>query len=366
MNKKINKLSQPHTIFSTENSIGENPKVKHNNVLKHLKNKGLDAHSIDGNWKGSKEKNILVFNPDKNSNKLDRLAHSLGQEAIIHSDGYSHSIKFLNGDHAGKEIKGRGIIHHGDNKPDSNYSSIDGHHFSHVFDTEKAEDKPTHRWSEFPQYESKKDSKLKSPDSGNDKFETSKGTIIELEHTDDINTAQTIASHHLAENQDYYKFLEIMESKEWNNFVNFVIKVMNNRGPLSDKARGNSEKDIEKYEAVIDGWIAANSLEKGEIARALKGLGLSLAMAHGAHYIGQQQDDYQSRMVPRISQATQIERQAPQQTVAKPMTPKAKSGIKPQQQMKQQKPVQGLGGQKQNPAKTKTEAPKTPKSNTKE
>jgi hypothetical protein len=89
-------------------------------------------------------------------------------------------------------------------------------------------------------------------------------------------------------------------------------------------------------------------------------------MAHGAHYIGQQQDDYQSRMVPRISQATQIERQAPQQTVAKPMTPKAKSVIKPQQQVKQQKPMQGLGGQKQNPSKSETKPTTTPKSNTKE
>lgn len=45
--------------------------------------------------------------------------------------------------------------------------------------------------------------------------ELDRGAQVELEHTDDINTARKIAKDHLAEDPLYYTKLDIMENQPW-------------------------------------------------------------------------------------------------------------------------------------------------------
>lgn len=46
-----------------------------------------------------------------------------------------------------------------------------------------------------------------------DQEQLDKGAKVEMEHTDDINLAREIAKDHLTEDKDYYKKLEVMETK---------------------------------------------------------------------------------------------------------------------------------------------------------
>jgi hypothetical protein len=104
------------------------------------------------------------------------------------------------------------------------------------------------------------------------------GTKVKMEHTSNPAVAKKIALDHFGENINYYKYLKIMESKEFADFVTLVHKVM-------------SEED---------------DMEKGEIMRHAKNLGLALAIASGAHHIASQDNDSPSSIKAPIAQSKAV------------------------------------------------------------
>jgi Protein of unknown function (DUF5661) len=110
------------------------------------------------------------------------------------------------------------------------------------------------------------------------------GTKVEMEHTDNPHVAKKIALDHFAEDINYYKYLKIMESKEFSDFISLVHKVM-------------SEDD---------------DMEKGEILRHAKALGLSLAIAHGAHQMAQQDKESSTSAKAPVEQSKTVS--APKKT----------------------------------------------------
>ena len=115
---------QPHFIFSAENPLYPTKfKMSHDDVLGFLNDRGYKAESIKGKY-GDHEKSILVHNPPKHAVKhLFNLAHSLGQESSIYSNGHDHEMHFHHGDNAGKHIKGQGTAFHKKPPEDYFYSS---------------------------------------------------------------------------------------------------------------------------------------------------------------------------------------------------------------------------------------------------
>jgi hypothetical protein len=96
---------------------------------------------------------------------------------------------------------------------------------------------------------------LKPEIKGQDKLQSKKGQISEANHTYNKDIARRIGSQHLAEDKDYYKFLEIMESKEFKDFIYFAIKAMANEGPLSQEAIDellHEDEEIKKSENVSE------------------------------------------------------------------------------------------------------------------
>jgi len=134
-NKSMNTALGSHIIFSAENSPYPD-KVKstatHAEVLSFLKAKGEDAHEVQGHY-GAPEKSIVVHNPKKPEH-IKRLAHSLGQESVIDSDGKNHRLEYLHGVNVGKYAQGSGTVWHSQ-KPKDFYTSLpDGRHFTHNLD----------------------------------------------------------------------------------------------------------------------------------------------------------------------------------------------------------------------------------------
>lgn len=127
-------FQKPHILMSAENPHHHQElKMSHEDTLKMLQNKGYDASEVKGKY-GSPETSIMVKNPPKHSNKhFHELARKLGQESLIFSDGYNHEMHYVNGENAGKHIKGQGTeIHH--KEPEDFYTTDEnGTHFSHNF-----------------------------------------------------------------------------------------------------------------------------------------------------------------------------------------------------------------------------------------
>jgi hypothetical protein len=129
-----------HMIFSAENSPYPDKvkgKATHEQVLEFLKSKGEDAVEVQGHY-GSPERSILVRNPKK-PDRIKRIAHGLGQESIIHSDGKNHRMEYLHGPNAGKHARGTGTVWH-QSKPKDFYTTMDGKHFTHNFDFDRLYD----------------------------------------------------------------------------------------------------------------------------------------------------------------------------------------------------------------------------------
>jgi hypothetical protein len=122
-----------HIIFSAENSPYPDQvksKATHEQVLAHLKSRGENAHEVQGHY-GSSERSIIVFHP-KNPEGIERIAHGLGQESIIHSDGTNHQMKYLHGSQTGKVVTGKGTVWHQE-KPNDFYTTLNNKHFTHNF-----------------------------------------------------------------------------------------------------------------------------------------------------------------------------------------------------------------------------------------
>lgn len=128
-------LQKPHFIFSAENPVFKD-KVKlnmsHEDVVNMLLGKGYDVSEIQGFY-GKPEKSIVIHNPHHESvDSLHRLAHKLGQDSSIYSDGYNHEMHFHHGENAGKHYKGQGTNFH-KKPPEDFFSTIGDTHFTHNF-----------------------------------------------------------------------------------------------------------------------------------------------------------------------------------------------------------------------------------------
>lgn len=125
----------PHFIFSVEQPRYDSKiNMSHDEMVGFLKDKGYQVDSIKGHY-GEPEKSIMIHNPPKSSLKyFHDLAHKLGQESSIYSDGTSHEMHFHHGDYAGQHIKGQGT-NISENKPEDFYSELpSGGYFTHQFD----------------------------------------------------------------------------------------------------------------------------------------------------------------------------------------------------------------------------------------
>lgn len=123
---------KPHFIFSAENPMHHSKyNMGHDETLAFLRKKGYEVEEMMGKY-GDHEKSILVHNPPKHAiAPLQKLAHDLGQDSSIMSDGYNHELHYHHGDEKGTHIKGQGTDFH-KIEPNDNYSTLsDGSHFSH-------------------------------------------------------------------------------------------------------------------------------------------------------------------------------------------------------------------------------------------
>ena len=140
LSKVENKLlphsfQQPHVLISAENPYHHQElKMSHGDLHQLLQNKGYDVSEIQGHY-GSPEKSLMIKNPPQHSLKhFNELARKLGQDSIIHSTGDVHEMHYVNGEKAGKHIKGQGTEIHSQ-KPEDFYSTTpEGTHFAHNFD----------------------------------------------------------------------------------------------------------------------------------------------------------------------------------------------------------------------------------------
>lgn len=142
--KKLHSIhdKQPHFIFSAENPLyKENNKLgwDHGKTLDHLKNKGYNAETVQGQYGGARENAIIIHNPPIHAvPHLQQMAKDLGQESSIYSDGNWHELHFHGGENAGTFVHGQGTQIHS-NKPDDNFSHMgDGTVFSHQFEWSKS------------------------------------------------------------------------------------------------------------------------------------------------------------------------------------------------------------------------------------
>lgn len=126
------KIQGPHMIFSAENPMHP-VKVQgtHKEVLSSLQHAGEDAHEVQGKY-GKPEKSIIVYQP-KSPEHIAELAHSLGQDSHIESDGTNHLIHYNHGEKAGQADAASGTVFH-DHEPDNNYTKLpDGTIFTYRF-----------------------------------------------------------------------------------------------------------------------------------------------------------------------------------------------------------------------------------------
>ena len=108
--------------------------MNHEQVLGHLKQKGFDAHEVQGHY-GAPEKSILVHgvNPDQ-AQQLHGMASKLGQDSSIYSTGQHHEMRFHHGEKAGQSHYGNGTQFHSQ-KPNDFFTTLpSGEHFTHGFD----------------------------------------------------------------------------------------------------------------------------------------------------------------------------------------------------------------------------------------
>jgi predicted RNA binding protein YcfA (HicA-like mRNA interferase family) len=132
-----------HFLFSAENPMHPHKnemKMDHKQALKHLKEKGFNAHEVKGHY-GSPETSIMVHNVSpKQSEHLHELASKLGQDSSIYSNNGKHEMRFHHGENKDKKVHGEGTVWHKE-KPKDFYTTLpNGEHFTHNFNFDKSED----------------------------------------------------------------------------------------------------------------------------------------------------------------------------------------------------------------------------------
>lgn len=112
----------------------------HEQVLHGLRRQGMNAREAKGKYGGKAERSIVVHDPKEHDvHTLHVLAHNLGQESAIHSDGQKHRLYYYHGDNAGKYHEGQGT-EWASHEPEDNYTELaDGDsgqraYFRHNFD----------------------------------------------------------------------------------------------------------------------------------------------------------------------------------------------------------------------------------------
>lgn len=133
-------MQKPHFIFSADNPMYlAKLKMPHEQVLQFLQDRGYKAEEMKGKY-GDEERSIFVHEPPKHALKhLQKLAHSLGQESSIYSDGYNHELHYHHGENAGKHNKGQGTAYH-KQIPTNYYSTLGNETFTHNFDVDNLHD----------------------------------------------------------------------------------------------------------------------------------------------------------------------------------------------------------------------------------
>lgn len=99
------------------------------------------------------------------------------------------------------------------------------------------------------------------PDSHFDSVQLRRGTLVELEHTKDWNTAKTIAKHHLLEDKRYYHKLATIE-EHVPMFTSNEQFIRNALVPLSAVA----DEDFQGNPDMKDVWAAAAAVAMGASA----------------------------------------------------------------------------------------------------
>lgn len=141
-------LRQSHFIFSPSNPH-EKPELNlsPDQVMKLLKDQGMlaeEAFGVYPNKEGvpTPEPSIVVHDvKDEHLPQLFELARMLGQESAIHSKGGHHTARYLNGENAGKLVRGKGTQVH-EEEPENYYTKTkNGLIFSHDIDWDHLHDK---------------------------------------------------------------------------------------------------------------------------------------------------------------------------------------------------------------------------------
>lgn len=133
LSKKGEPYRQSHIILSADQPYHPTEtNMDHDSVKAMLEGKGYDVESMKGKY-GGLERSLLIKNPPKHSHKhFYELARKLGQDSLIFSNGYDHELHYVNGDKAGKHLKGQGTTIH-NQEPEDFYSTLeDGTHFTHL------------------------------------------------------------------------------------------------------------------------------------------------------------------------------------------------------------------------------------------
>jgi len=135
MSEHKDKVKGPHFLFSAENPrFPQKTTLSHEDVVKHLKGAGFDAHEVNGHY-GSPERSIAVYGVSKvQGEELHDMASRLGQDSSIYSNGKQHEMRFHHGENAGKAHYGEGTKWHLQ-KPADYFTTLPGghHHFTHDF-----------------------------------------------------------------------------------------------------------------------------------------------------------------------------------------------------------------------------------------
>lgn len=139
MSAHKDKVKGPHFLFSAENPrFPQKTALSHEDVVKHLKGAGYDAHEVHGHY-GSPERSIAVYGVSKmQAEELHDMAARLGQDSSIYSNGKQHEMRFHHGENAGKAHYGEGTKWHLQ-KPGDFFTTLPGgqHHFTHSFNFEQ-------------------------------------------------------------------------------------------------------------------------------------------------------------------------------------------------------------------------------------
>ena len=127
-------FQKPHILMSAGSPLyHQELKMNNEEVANMLRKKGYNVSEVVGKY-GTVQPSLMIHEPPKHAYKhFHELGRKLGEESLIISDGYNHEMHYVNGENAGKHIKGQGT-EISSKEPEDFYSTDEnGTHFSHNF-----------------------------------------------------------------------------------------------------------------------------------------------------------------------------------------------------------------------------------------